>query len=254
MENKINDELNEKNKLIEEDKNYIYNLKNEILKSKEEMFKVKEEMFKVKEEMIKVKEELKEKEEIIKSKDEIIKQNEQLIKLKEEKIKFLEKNIKDNKNNEINDIIEFINPKVIKIKYNQKEYNLICHRWYDEDKINGENTKLSIHSFKTSGGKFFLLRDKQGLYTIIYDQDFDGMLNWKLFSDGNNVYFNKEFNSKFQLIPINGMKDHYYIVDHNSGKFLCNSKKRRDFCSYYIELSDFDNLIEREKFIFYFEF
>lgn len=85
--------------------------------------------------------ELELKNEIIKSKDEIINSKEEMNK---SKIKNLE-----NKN-----IRGFLNPKYVKMKYNQKEYIFRSKRFWKEDKINVENTKLHINSLNHKGSKF----------------------------------------------------------------------------------------------------
>ena len=183
----------------------------------------------------------------MKLKNEIIKSKDEIIKSKEEMIRKLILNDKSNNKNTIG----FLNPKYVKMKYKQKEYILVSQRYYKEDKINGENTKLSIHSWNDKGSKFIFLNDNDNRYNIIFDNDYDGMFNWKMFSDGINIQMNKGFSSKFELIEVEGMPNHFYIKDHLSGKYLCNNMEKRDMCSYYIGLSDFSSLRDRERYIFY---
>ena len=183
--------------------------------------------------------ELELKNEIIKSKDEIINSKEEMNK---SKIKNLE-----NKN-----IRGFLNPKYVKMKYNQKEYIFRSERFWKEDKINVENTKLHINSLNHKGSKFIFLKDNDNLYNVILNNDYDGMFNWKIFSDGINIQISKGLSSKFELIEVEGMPNHFYIKDHQTGKYLCNNMKKRDLWSYYIGLSDFSDSKDKERYIFYF--
>lgn len=73
-----------------------------------------------------------------------VKLNEELIKLKDI-INSLENHIKNNSGSK-NTLKEFLNPKSVKMQFNGKEYILVSHRYYGEDKINGENTRLSINT------------------------------------------------------------------------------------------------------------
>lgn len=77
----------------------------------------------------------------------------------------------------------------------------------------------SIHCFRSIGSKFLFLKDKNGLYTIIFDNDDYNMFNWKMHSDGYNVQMSKELESKFQLLEIEGKNNHFYISDELSGQF-----------------------------------
>ena len=62
----------------------------------------------------------------------------------------------------------------------------------------------------------------------------------------------KELESKFQLLEIEGKRNHFYIRDELSGKILCiTNTKKRDIMPYFIELAHFDNLVEKERFTFY---
>ena len=226
--------------------NYLKNelkKKNELLLSKEEKINSLKEIIKSKDEELISKENLiKQKDETIKSKEEVnVQLNKELIKLK---------NISNNSESK-NIVKEFLNPKSVKMKFNGKEYILVCHKYYDKDKINGENTRLAIHYFNSIGSKFLFLKDKNDLYTIIFDNDDYNMFNWKMYSDGYNVQMSKELESKFQLLEIEGKRNHFYIRDELSGKFLCITKNKRDIMSYYIELADFDNLVEKDRFTFY---
>lgn len=78
------------------------------------------------------------------------------------------------------------------------------------------------------------------------------MFNWKIFSDGINIQMSKGFSSKFELIEVEGMPNHFFIKDHQTGKYLCNNMKKRDLWSYYIGLSDFSDSKNKERYIFYF--
>ena len=193
------------------------------------------------------------KDKIIKSKDENIKLMDEIIKLKDYKIKSLENPINENKSEtKITSFYFPPNPKLIKMKFKEKEYYLISHRHNDYDKINGDNTKIGIHTQPKSGFKWVFEKDKDNLFPIIFDNDYYNMFNWRIFSDGNNIVLNKELSSEFEFIEIEGKKNHFYIKEHKSGKYLCNGKKKRDDWSYYIELSDKIDLIENERFVFYF--
>ena len=193
------------------------------------------------------------KNEIIKSKDEIIKSKDEIIKARDDKIKLLDNPSKVNKS-EIKTISYFPpNPKLIKMKFKEKEYYLISHRYHDNDKINGNNTKIAIIDINhnPTGCKWIFEKDNNNLFSIICDNDDYNMFNWRIFSDGNNIVLSKEFSSKYEFIEIKGKKNNFYIKEHISGKYLCNSKKKRDKISYYIELCDKIDLIENERFVFY---
>lgn len=215
-------------------------LKDQIIKSQNELIKTKDEI-------------IKSKEELIKSKDEIIKSKDELIKLKDDIIKKLSEIKIEHKPKIIEKIPDFnfpLNPRLIKMKYNNKEYCLVSHRYHDKDKINGENSKLAMHNDSISGSKFLFIKDKDNLFSIIFDNDYKGMYNWKIFSDGKNITLNKKFESRFEIIEFKEKKNHFFIKHYDSGKYLYIENKR-DGDSYYIGLSDNFNLIDREKYIFY---
>ena len=220
----------------------------EKIKSLEKEVNLKDETIKSKNEIIKSKDE------IIKSKDEIIKSKDEIIKSKDDKLKLLNNPTKVNKSE--NKTISYFppNPELIKMKFKEKQYYLISHRYYDNDKINEDNTKIAIIDFDhkpRTGCKWIFEKDKDNLFSIIFDNNCDNMFNWRMFSDGNNVVLSKELSSKYELIEIEGKKNNFYIKEHISGKYLCNSKKNRDSVSYYIQLCDKIDLIEKERFVFY---
>ena len=186
-------------------------------------------------------------------KNEIIKSKDEIIKARDEKIKLLD-NPKKVNNSTIKTISYFpLNPKLIKMKFKEKEYYLISHRYHDNDKINGNNTKIAIIDINhnPTGCKWIFEKDSNNLFSIICDNDDYNMFNWRIFSDGNNIVLSKEFSSKYEFIEIKGKKNNFYIKEHISGKYLCNSKKKRDKISYYIGLCDKIDLIENERFVFY---
>ena len=146
-----------------------------------------------------------------------------------------------------------INPKTIKMKYNNKEYVLISHRCHQADKYSNDKTKLSIHGEYYESGrtpvKWLLIPDENNYVTIRYDiENSYNMMNWEIYSDENDIKKKKKLSSKFELIMIS--ENQFYIRDINSGKYFYNSKNIRDDSSYFIELSYF-NENEKERYIFY---
>jgi len=146
-----------------------------------------------------------------------------------------------------------INPKTIKMKYNNKEYVLISHRWHQADKYSNDKTKLSIHGEYYESGrtpvKWLLIPDENNYVTIRYDiENSYNMMNWEIYSDENDILLCKKLSSKFELIMIS--ENQFYIRDIKSGKYFYNSKNIRDDSSYFIELSYF-NENEKERYIFY---
>ena len=145
------------------------------------------------------------------------------------------------------------NPKTIKMKYNNKEYVLISHRWHQADKYSNDKTKLSIHGEYYESGrtpvKWLLIPDENNYVTIRYDiENSYNMMNWEIYSDENDILLCKKLSSKFELIMIS--ENQFYIRDIKSGKYFYNSKNIRDDSSYFIELSYF-NENEKERYIFY---
>ena len=154
-----------------------------------------------------------------------------------------------------NDIIYKIpiNPKVIKMKFNGSEYVFISHRWNEKDKYSHNKTKLAIHGKYFESGrtpvKWIFIPDEDNLATIRYDIDNSyHMLNWEIYSDGKEILLCENLSSKFEIIMLS--KNQFYIKDIKSGKYLYNSKNRRDENSYFIELSDL-NENDKEKYMFY---
>jgi len=141
------------------------------------------------------------------------------------------------------------NPKHIKMKYQNCEYGLISHRYY-ENEFNKDSTKLSIHKEFLSKelAKWLLIPDEKNLVIIIFDSETFDMMNWKICSDGQKVFLSKNLSSKFEFILIS--QNRFYIRDTKSGKYLCNSRNVRDHLSYYIELEYFNNK-DNERFTFY---
>ena len=99
--------------------------------------------------------------------------------------------------------------------------------------------------------KWIFERDNNNLYTIIFDNNRDGMFNWKLFSDKKKVVLSKNLFSKFEITQVNKENNYFYFKDHKSGKYLCNDKNKRDDVSFYLSLCDEIDLVEEERFIFY---
>ena len=146
-----------------------------------------------------------------------------------------------------------INPKEIKMKYSNKEYVFISHRWNDTDKYSYDKTKLSIHGNYYDSGrtpvKWLMIPDENNYVTIRYDiENTYHMMNWEIYSDENNILLCNNLSSKFELIMIS--ENQFYIRDIKSGKYFYNSKNRRDDNSYFIELGNY-NENEKERYMFY---
>ena len=127
---------------------------------------------------------------------------------------------------------------------------MICHRYYDSDNFSSDKTKLSIHCkyFDCTPVKWLFIPDEKNFVTIKFDIKSYHLMNWEVYSDEKNVLLCKNLTSKFEIIMIN--EKQFYIRDVKSGKYLCNSKKRRDCNSFFIELKSFDEN-EKERFLFY---
>ena len=146
-----------------------------------------------------------------------------------------------------------INPKEIKMKYNNTEYVFISHRWHESDKYSHDKTKLSIHGKYYESGrtpvKWIMIPDENNYVTIRYDiENTYHMMNWEVYSEGNNILLCKNLSSKFEIIMIS--KNQFFIRDIKSGKYFYNSQNRRDDDSYFIELENF-NENEKERYLFY---
>ena len=146
-----------------------------------------------------------------------------------------------------------INPKYIKMKCNGYEYGFISHRWNSSDKYSYNKTKLAIHEKYDSSDrtpvKWIFIPDENNYVTIRYDIDNTyHMMNWEIYSDGQNILLCEDLSSKFEIIMLN--KNQFYIRDIKSGKYFYNSKTRRDDNSYFIEFNNL-NENEKERFLFY---
>lgn len=210
----------------------------------EEKIKSLEKEIILKDELIKLKDE------IINSKDKLLKANERIINSINEQ-KPTGKTIENETKTILNESYFPINPPLVKMKYKGNEYKLSSHRYWDNDKINDNNSNIFIYKGSSDGDKWIFERDNNNLYTIIFDNNRDGMFNWKLFSDKKKVVLSKNLFSKFEITQVNKENNYFYFKDHKSGKYLCNDKKKRDDVSFNLSLCDEIDLVEEERFIFY---
>ena len=138
--------------------------------------------------------------------------------------------------------------------YCGKKYVFISHRYNKNDIINDKKTNLAVYKDFTSSNtpvKWIFNYKINNIASIIFDIENNyKMFNWKIYSDGNNIYLSKDMESLFEII----IKDsnQFYIKDRKTGKFLGNSKKERSDNSYFLELIDIDEK-ESERFLFYYE-
>ena len=94
-----------------------------------------------------------------------------------------------------------------------------------------------------------MIPDENNYVTIRYDiENTYHMMNWEVYSEGNNILLCKNLSSKFEIIMIS--KNQFFIRDIKSGKYFYNSQNRRDDDSYFIELENF-NENEKERYLFY---
>lgn len=179
--------------------------------------------------------------------------------LKNKIIKLLENKIKKLENKNFNELYSIknlpINPKLVYMLYNEKQYIFICHRSCELDIINNENTKLAIHTNFTCNNtpvKWIFNYKKDNIASLIFDiENEHKMFNWKVYSDGNCVCLSKNMESLFEIIMID--YNRFYIKDFKSGKYLCNNKSVRNEHSYFIELIDKIEEKETERFVFYYD-
>ena len=146
-----------------------------------------------------------------------------------------------------------INPKSIRMRYLRNDYYLICQRYYTSEKLDKDNNKINIHiQSKQDGNKWIFEKDDNDLYSIIFDEDKDEMLNWRVFTDGTNVVLSSNYLSKFKVIKVEKDQNKFYIKDSVFGKYLFNSTVKRDKYSFFLGVSEEIDLNEQERYIFYF--
>ena len=160
--------------------------------------------------------------------------------------------IKTSKMN-VNERQFIINPKSIRMRYLRNDYYLICQRYYTSEKLDKDNNKINIHiQSKQDGNKWIFEKDDNDLYSIIFDEDKDEMLNWRVFTDGTNVVLSRNYLSKFKVIKVEKDQNKFYIKDSVFGKYLFNSTVKRDKYSFFLGVSEEIDLNEQERYIFYF--
>ena len=160
--------------------------------------------------------------------------------------------IKTSKMN-VNERQFIINPKSIRMRYLRNDYYLICQRYYTSEKLDKDNNKINIHiQSKQDGNKWIFEKDDNDLYSIIFDEDKDDMLNWRVFTDGTNVVLSRNYLSKFKVIKVEKDQNKFYIKDSVFGKYLFNSTVKRDKYSFFLGVSEEIDLNEQERYIFYF--
>ena len=160
--------------------------------------------------------------------------------------------IKTSKMN-VNERQFIINPKSIRMRYLRNDYYLICQRYYTSEKLDKDNSKINIHiQSKQDGNKWIFEKDDNDLYSIIFDEDKDEMLNWRVFTDGTNVVLSRNYLSKFKVIKVEKDQNKFYIKDSVFGKYLFNSTVKRDKYSFFLGVSEEIDLNEQERYIFYF--
>ena len=185
-----------------------------------------------------------------------------IMKYQEEKIEFLEKKIKEleTKNN-----VEIKTEKSIKKipsgntitchnKFKGGEYILGSYKYHADEKIDDKRNKISGHNGKNQGQNWIFSEISEGNYNITYADNFHDLLNWKIYSDGNEVILSKDKSSLFTLLKVEGKEEEkcFYIQDYNSKRFLYLTFYYRDGDSFFIGLSDKINQEEKERFIFYY--
>ena len=188
-----------------------------------------------------------------------------IMKLQDEKIKNLEKKINEleNKNNENknndnkNNVIKNItSDKTITChnKFKGGIYYLGSYQYFNGEKIDDKKNKLSGYYDKHIGQNWFFHHIYEGNYAITYADNFHNLLNWRIYSNGNEVILSKDSSSLFTLLKVEEKENDncFYIQDFNSKKYLYLTSNNREGGGYFIGLADKINQEEKDRFIFYY--
>ena len=182
-----------------------------------------------------------------------------IMKLQEEKIQNLEKKINEleNKNDNKNNIIKNIpSDKMITChnKFKGGVFYLSSFQYFNDEKIDDTKNKLSGYFDKHIGQNWVFHHINEGNYTITYADNFHNLLNWKIYSDGNEVILSKDSSSLFTLLKVKEKENDncFYIQDFKSKKYLYLTVYYRNGGGYFIGLSDKIYQEEKDRFIFYY--
>ena len=129
------------------------------------------------------------------------------MKLQEEKIQNLERKINEleNKNKNDNNIIKNIpSDKTITChnKFKGGVYYLGSYQFFNSEKIDDKKNKLSGYFDKHIGQNWFFHHMNEGNYAITYADNFHNLLNWRIYSDGNEAILSKDSSSLFTLLKV----------------------------------------------------
>ena len=146
------------------------------------------------------------------------------------------------------------NPSIrLAVKYNSRNYHLSCHKVFNIEMIDSDNTKVMFHKELKEGQKWNIVQEYHGLYSITYGTNDYLMEGWHLYYDlKNNVILSKNKKSlwKFEMIDKNNNKK-FYIRDALYGFYLClSNNESRDFYSFFGSLKKEIDENNKNSFIF----
>ena len=86
-------------------------------------------------------------------------------------------------------LIKKFNPSIrLAVKYNSRNYHLSCHKVFNIEMIDSDNTKVMFHKELKEGQKWNIVQEYHGLYSITYGTNDYLMEGWHLYYDLKNNF------------------------------------------------------------------
>ena len=133
-----------------------------------------------------------------------------------------------------NYLTKTFNPAIrLAVKYNSRNYHLSCHRVFNTEMLDQNNTKIMFHKELKEGQKWNIVQEYNGLYSITYETNDYLMEGWHLYYDLKyNIILSRNKKSLWKFEIIDNKK--FYIKDALYGFYLCLSNSdQRDYYSFY---------------------
>jgi hypothetical protein len=143
----------------------------------------------------------------------------------------------------------------ITTKINEIEYKLSSHRFYNEDILSPNESKIMFHCDDYYGQQWVFVEKYKGLYEIRLNEDdlsFNRIGFYLNVIDDDKLVLSDKAISLWKIEKINKNDENkYYIKNVKNNYYLyVNNSKIRDENSFFAEVKEKINENEKEKFIF----
>ena len=151
--------------------------------------------------------------------------------------------------------ISITNVYSITTKINEIEYKLSSHRYYNEDILSPNESKIMFHCDCYYGQQWVFVEKYKGLYEIRLNEDdlsFNRIGFYLNVINNDKLVLSDKAISLWKIEKINKNDENkYYIKNVKNNYYLyVNNSKIRDKSSFFAEVKEKINENEKEKFIF----